>query len=120
MLSSIVWLPVIGSILIGILPNFSRSIALVVSGEKVPETRFGNIPQSSLLYDMGFRSGDALREINGKPLISFDDLNLAESMVDEIKVERQGEMFSIKPAYNATAFIDLLMEHSAATLRAPQ
>ena len=32
MLSSIVWLPVIGSILIGILPNFSRSIALVVSG----------------------------------------------------------------------------------------
>lgn len=32
MLSAIVWLPVLGSILIGILPNFSRSIALIVSG----------------------------------------------------------------------------------------
>ena len=32
MLSAIVWLPVLGSILIGILPNFSRSIALIISG----------------------------------------------------------------------------------------
>jgi NAD(P)H-quinone oxidoreductase subunit 4 len=32
MLSTITWLPVLGSILIGILPNFSRSIALIVSG----------------------------------------------------------------------------------------
>ncbi len=32
MLSAITWLPVLGSILIGILPNFSRSIALIVSG----------------------------------------------------------------------------------------
>jgi regulator of sigma E protease len=110
---------VFGGPLANMVLAFALYFALVVSGEKVPETRFGNIPQSSLLYDMGFRSGDALREINGKPLVSFDDLNLAESMVDEIKVERQGAMLSIKPAYNATAFIDLLMEHSAATLRAP-
>jgi NAD(P)H-quinone oxidoreductase subunit 4 len=32
MLSAIIWLPVLGSILIGILPNFSRSIALIISG----------------------------------------------------------------------------------------
>ena len=32
MLSSLVWLPVLGSILIGVLPKFSRSIALIVSG----------------------------------------------------------------------------------------
>ena len=32
MLSSIIWLPVIGAILIGVLPRFSRSIALIVSG----------------------------------------------------------------------------------------
>jgi NAD(P)H-quinone oxidoreductase subunit 4 len=31
MLSAIVWLPVLGSLLIGILPNFSRSIALIGS-----------------------------------------------------------------------------------------
>jgi len=32
MLSALIWLPVVGSILIGVLPNFSRSIALIVSG----------------------------------------------------------------------------------------
>ncbi len=32
MLSMIVWLPVLGALLIGVLPNFSRSIALAVSG----------------------------------------------------------------------------------------
>jgi NAD(P)H-quinone oxidoreductase subunit 4 len=32
MLSAIVWLPVLGAILIGIIPSFSRSIALAISG----------------------------------------------------------------------------------------
>lgn len=32
MLSALLWLPVIGSILVGILPAFSRTIALIVSG----------------------------------------------------------------------------------------
>ncbi|WP_373539146.1 NADH-quinone oxidoreductase subunit M [Chamaesiphon sp.] len=32
MLSTIIWLPVLGAVLIGILPGFSRSIALVISG----------------------------------------------------------------------------------------
>ncbi len=32
MLSSIIWLPILGAIVIGIVPGFSRSIALIVSG----------------------------------------------------------------------------------------
>nr|WP_310483956.1 NADH-quinone oxidoreductase subunit M [Chamaesiphon sp. VAR_48_metabat_403] len=32
MLSAIIWLPVLGAILIGVLPNFSRAIALAISG----------------------------------------------------------------------------------------
>lgn len=32
MLSTIIWLPVLGAILIGIVPGFSRSIALIISG----------------------------------------------------------------------------------------
>jgi regulator of sigma E protease len=110
---------VFGGPLANMLLAFALYLALVVSGEKVPETRFGSIPQSSLLYDMGFRSGDAIREVNGKPLVSFDDLNLAESTVDEVKVERLGQLVTLKPSYNAMAFIDLYVEHSAATLRAP-
>lgn len=32
MLSAIIWLPILGAILIGIVPGFSRSIALIISG----------------------------------------------------------------------------------------
>jgi NAD(P)H-quinone oxidoreductase subunit 4 len=32
MLSAIIWLPVLGAILIGVLPNFSRAVALAISG----------------------------------------------------------------------------------------
>ena len=32
MLSLVIWLPVIGAVLIGILPGFSRSIALAAAG----------------------------------------------------------------------------------------
>ncbi len=110
---------VFGGPLANLILAFFLYFSLVMTGEKVPETRFGYIPQSSLLYDMGFRSGDAIREINGKPLVSFDDLNLAESNVEQVTVERQTKLVQLKPSYNATSFLELLMEHSAATLRAP-
>ncbi len=110
---------VFGGPLANLLLAFMLYFALVVVGEKVPETRFGHIPQSSILYDLGFRSGDAFREVNGKPLVSFDDLNIAESEITEMKVERLGVLVTLTPNYNAMAFIDLLMEHSQATLRAP-
>jgi regulator of sigma E protease len=110
---------VFGGPLANLILAFVLYFGLVMSGEKVPETRFGNVPQSSLLYDMGFRSGDALREINGKKVISFDDLNIAESVIETVAVERLGGTVNLAPKYDAMSFIDLLMEHSAATLRAP-
>jgi regulator of sigma E protease len=110
---------VFGGPLANMILAFFLYFALVITGEKVPETRFGSIAQSSLLYDMGFRSGDSIREINGKPLVSFDDLNLAESTVEEVVVERQGVMVPLKPSHGTTAFMELLMEHSAASLRSP-
>ncbi|MBY0518397.1 MAG: RIP metalloprotease RseP [Bacteriovoracaceae bacterium] len=110
---------VFGGPLANLILAFILYFSLVMVGEKVPETRFGYVPQSSLLFDMGFRSGDSIREINGKPLVSFDDLNVSESLVEEIKVERQGQIISVKPAYNATSFMELLMEHSAGSLKAP-
>lgn len=110
---------VFGGPLANLVLAFVLYFGLVMSGEKVPETRFGNIPQNSLLHDMGFKSGDALREINGKKVISFDDLNVAESQIDTVVIERDGEQVALKPKYDAMGFVELLMEHSAATLRAP-
>lgn len=110
---------VFGGPLANMLLAFFLYFALVTTGEKVPETRFGYVGQSSLLYDMGFRSGDSIREINQRPFVSFEDLNLAESTVEQIVVERQGEYVSLLPNYNATSFVELLMEHSSVTLRAP-
>jgi regulator of sigma E protease len=110
---------VFGGPLANMILAFILYFGLVMTGEKVPETRFGHITQSSLLYDMGFRSGDALREVNGKQFVSFDDLNVAESQIETVKVERMGSLVALNPKYNAMDFVDLLMEHSAASLRAP-
>lgn len=110
---------VFGGPLANMLLAFCLYFALVTTGEKVPETRFGHVPQSSLLYDMGFRSGDSIREINERPFVSFEDLNLAESNVEQIVVERQGQFVSLMPNYNAMSFVELLMEHSSVTLRSP-
>ena len=110
---------VFGGPLANLILAFILYFGLVVVGEKVPETRFAAISQSSLLYDAGFRSGDAIREVNGKSMTSFDDLNIADSTVDEVVVQRSGAPVTIKTSLTSQQFIDLLVEHASKALRAP-
>lgn len=110
---------VFGGPLANLILAFALYFGLVVSGEKVPETRFAAIPQSSLLYDAGFRSGDAIRQVNGKAVTSFDELNISDSTVDEVVVERLGQAVTIKTSLTSQQFIDLLVEHASKALRSP-
>lgn len=98
---------------------FGLYFALVAGGEKVPEIRLGKVANSSLLHDAGFRSGDALRRINGQQLISLDDLGMVGGAVDRVSVARQGGDVDIKTAFTTQQFTDLLTEHWSTGLRAP-
>lgn len=65
--------------------------ALLMTGEKVPQARFGIIPQDSVYYQQGVRSGDALKLVNKTEILGFDDLNLIDSKISNITVERDGK-----------------------------
>jgi regulator of sigma E protease len=81
---------VFGGPLANFILAFFIYFALVSVGETVPQARFGVIDKGTKYYDLGFRTGDALKSINGKPVLSFDDLNLIDSEVETITVERSG------------------------------
>lgn len=110
---------VFGGPLANMILAFALYFGLVISGEKVPETRFAEISQSSLLYDAGFRSGDSIRMINGKPMTSFDDLSLEDDVIDSVVVERLGKTMTVKTSLTPQQFTDLLIEHSRKALRSP-
>jgi regulator of sigma E protease len=61
---------------------------LMASGEKVPEVRAGIVSSSSVLHEMGLRSGDLITYVNDNEITSLDDLNFADSTVKTLKVKR--------------------------------
>ena len=77
----------------GPLANFLMAylifVVLMLGGEKVPEIRLGVIPVNSDLYQSGFRTGDVLKEINGRKI--FNPSDIASDEVKEIMVDRTGE-----------------------------
>jgi len=81
---------VFGGPLANFIMAFFIYFALVSVGENVPQARFGVLDKDTKYYNFGFRTGDALKAINDKPVLSFDDLNLVDSEVKSITVERSG------------------------------
>lgn len=70
-------------------------LGLIVGGEKVPEPRIGYVPQKSVFYQKGLRSGDILSQINSEPISSFDDLNIKSSLVETMTVLRGEEKLTL-------------------------
>jgi regulator of sigma E protease len=68
--------------------------ALVVSGENVPQARFGVIPENTRYYELGLRSGDILKNVNTSEILSFDDLNMVDSEVKKLTIVRENKEIS--------------------------
>ena len=79
--------------------------ALLMTGEKVPQARFGNIPQNSIYYQKGIRSGDALKKVNQTEILGFDDLNLIDSEVRSLTVERDGNDIEVSISKKQMEFL---------------
>lgn len=82
---------VFGGPLANLLLAYCLYVALLAGGEKVPETKVGVVPEKSVLYEKGLRTGDVLVGINDEKILSFDDFNIKESEVKTISVKRRGE-----------------------------
>jgi regulator of sigma E protease len=86
---------VFGGPLANFLLAYCLYVGLLAGGEKVPETKIGLVPQESILYEKGLRTGDVLIGINDEKILSFDDLNIKGSEVEKVTVRRQGERITM-------------------------
>lgn len=68
---------------------------LFMSGEKVPQARFGVIPKDTQYFQVGIRSGDPLLKVNETQIVGFDDLNLIDSKISSVTVSRFGKELKI-------------------------
>lgn len=70
-------------------------VGLLTAGEKVPETKIGMVAEKSFLYEKGLRSGDVLTMINDENILSIDDLNINDSTIHSLTVNRHGEKLKL-------------------------
>jgi regulator of sigma E protease len=76
---------VLGGPLANFILAFCIFFSLLVTGERIPEIKLGSIPQDSLIYKEGLRTGDILLKVNDTEVYNPTDL----------MVEGKGEITSI-------------------------
>ncbi len=101
----------------GPLANFVLAFALffglLISGEKVPEAKFGLVKQETEFYRVGLRTGDVIKKINGKEVIGLADLaQEEEGKITNIEVQRGLEVIYIQFDRDNKTFIDDFMNLS--------
>jgi regulator of sigma E protease len=97
---------VFGGPLANIILAYVLYVGLLVGGEKVPQTKFGLIPENSAFHSRGLRSGDTIKMINDEKIMSFDDLNIKASKVETVTVERAGQTKIVDVNLSLQDFID--------------
>lgn len=100
----------------GPLTNFILAFAIFYSllfvGEKIPEVKLGSIPQESVLYKSGIRSGDVLIKVNNSDVYNPSDLaGDSSSAVDHIQVRRHNNFIDLKVSLKGDQFFDEVMKH---------
>ncbi len=80
---------------------------LSMTGEKVPQMRFGVIDDSAKIYQLGVRSGDVLKSINGKEVFGPTDILLGDKeIITDLGVDRGGSIEQIKMQIEAKTFFE--------------
>lgn len=97
---------VFGGPLANLILAYALYVGLLVGGEKVPQTKFGLIPENSTFHAKGIRSGDTIKMINDEKIMSFDDLNIKASNVESVTVERAGQTKIVDVNLSLQEFID--------------
>lgn len=98
---------VMGGPLANFLMAYVLFFFLLLGGEKVPEIRVGAVPETSVLYDMGFRVGDSLRKLNDKEILSPTDIALeGNTRIETMDVERNGELLTLNVGMSGDAFFE--------------
>lgn len=106
----------------GPLANFILAFALFfvlsMSGEKVPEAKFGIVKEASSFYKSGLKTGDVLVAINNEEIAGIADLTMEGNRIDKITVQRGQEKIEVKVDKTFKDFVEEFMQLSP-RFRAP-
>ncbi|MBI2521796.1 MAG: RIP metalloprotease RseP [Bdellovibrio sp.] len=80
---------------------------LLLSGETLPEIKFGVVNQGSPFYEKGARSGDLLRAVNDITVVSPTDFISTGEIVKSITVEREGKTVNVPLGFDSQMFLEL-------------
>ena len=62
--------------------------SLLLIGERLPEIKFGVIPEASQFYELGIRTGDVLKRVNREEVVSPSDIILGnKSIIETVTIE---------------------------------
>jgi regulator of sigma E protease len=109
---------VFGGPLANFILAFFIYFSIITAGEKVPQIKFGPVSQEMFLHGKGVRTGDILTKINTQEITSFDDLNMVDSHVDNITVDRAGTSKVLSVGLGGMKFLKKFSEINN-NLRAP-
>ncbi|MBT3584335.1 MAG: RIP metalloprotease RseP [Halobacteriovoraceae bacterium] len=95
----------------GPLANFIMAyvifFSLLMIGEKIPEIKIGYVTPESKFYDYGFRSGDVIKNVNGKAVLNPSDIVLEGSgVLQTVGVERLGALKVVELSMTGEAFFE--------------
>ena len=97
---------VFGGPLANFILAFFIYFSIITAGEKVPQIKFGPVTQEVFLHTKGVRTGDILTRINTQEITSFDDLNMVDSQVDNITVNRAGISKTLNVGLDGMKFLE--------------
>ena len=91
---------------------FALFFSLLMSGEKLPEIRIGEIKRDAAVYKMGIRTGDVLISINDVIISGPTDIvPLEKESLKKITVRRKNKKIELPIGMNAKAFFDELLKY---------
>lgn len=103
---------VFGGPLANLILAFFIYFSLVLSGENIPEIKLGMVPENSVLFEKGLRSGDLITKYDGKQIFNFADLGMEEKgLIKVLTIKRRNEQKEIVLGMEGKEFFENLLKY---------
>ncbi len=103
---------VMGGPLANFILAFCIFFSLLLSGERIPEIKLGNIPSDATLYKAGLRTGDILTKVNDTEVYNPTDLMVeGKGEIKTLTVKRQDKLTELSVNFKGDKFFEEVLKY---------
>jgi regulator of sigma E protease len=84
---------------------------LLLGGEKLPELKVGVVADKTTFHELGIRTGDVLKKVNGNSVSNPSDIVLQDGGVKTLTVNRYGSEKTLTIGMQGEAFFEEMMNY---------